>query len=166
MPQQRPPQTAAWIALDRVHSLMSRQIQATMTEHDVTRPQYSVLRLLLEDGQQTANALSSHMGVTPGNLTGVIDRLEAAGLVQRERDPQDRRCITLSLTEAGSGKARSIIPSTRGRVERLFAALNPEELEAFRSSLKKLEAALDTEEVQPQPTPGQTPDLLTGGVAS
>ncbi|WP_407540989.1 MarR family transcriptional regulator [Deinococcus radiomollis] len=163
MSQQRPPQTAAWIALDRVHSLMSRQIQATMTEHDVTRPQYSVLRLLLEEGEQTANALSSHMGVTPGNLTGVIDRLEAAGLVQRERDPQDRRCVTLRLTEAGSEKARSIIPSTRGRVERLFAALNPQELEAFRGSLKKLEAALDTEEVQPvQP---QAADVETAVVS-
>jgi DNA-binding MarR family transcriptional regulator len=88
--------------------------------------------------------------VTPGNLTGVVDRLEAAGLVQRERDPQDRRCMALSLTGAGTDKARSVIPSTRGRVERLFAALDPQELDAFRSSLKKLEAALDAEATGPQ----------------
>ena len=146
MPQSRPPQTAAWIALDRVHSLMSRQIHATMTGHEVTRPQYSVLRLLLEEGRLTANALSGHMGVTPGNLTGVIDRLEAAGLVERQRDPQDRRCVTLSLTAAGEAKARAIVPSTRRLVEGLFAALDAEELAAFGRSLKKLEAALDAEE--------------------
>ncbi|WP_424950910.1 MarR family winged helix-turn-helix transcriptional regulator [Deinococcus sp.] len=151
MSQPRPPQTAAWIALDRVHSLMSRQIQATMTEYDVTRPQYSVLRLLLEEGGQTANALSSHMGVTPGNLTGVIDRLESAGLVQRRRDPQDRRCVTLSLTEAGEAKAREIIPGIRGRVQNLFAALGSEELGAFQDSLKRLEAALDADEPSTQP---------------
>lgn len=149
MPQQRPPQTAAWIALDRVHSLMSRQIQATMTAHDVTRPQYSVLRLLLEEGPQTANALSTQMGVTPGNLTGVVDRLEAAGLVGRQRDPQDRRCIVLSLTEGGERKARAIIPGIRGRVRDLFAALDQGELGAFGASLKKLEAALEgAEELQ------------------
>ena len=148
MPQERSPQTATWIALDRVHSLMSRQIQATMTKHEVTRPQYSVLRLLLEEGQQTANALSAQMGVTPGNLTGVVDRLQSAGLVQRQRDPQDRRCVHVSLTPAGERKARAIIPGIRGRVQSLFAALDSSELDAFWGSLNRLADALDAEEHQ------------------
>lgn len=153
MPQERPPQTKVWIALDRVHSLMSRRIHATMTDHDVTLPQYKVLRLLLEEGQMTANVLSGHMGVTPGNLTGVVDRLESAGLVSRQRDPQDRRCIHVSLTEAGQARAQAIIPSIRGRVQSLFAALDPAAFEAFQHSLNLLEASLDAEDalVEPQP---------------
>ncbi|ULH14460.1 MarR family transcriptional regulator [Deinococcus sp. KNUC1210] len=159
MPQDRPPQTAAWIALDRVHSLMSRQLQNRMTEYDVTRPQYSVLRLLLESGPQTANALSSSMGVTPGNLTGVIDRLEAGGYLARQRDPSDRRCIHLSLTPAGEHKAREIIPGIRGTVAGFFAALDPRQLTDFLSSLQALEAALDTEDGQDTPSRQQTPEV-------
>ncbi|GGR14986.1 MarR family winged helix-turn-helix transcriptional regulator [Deinococcus ruber] len=161
MPQERPPQTAAWIALDRVHSLMSRQLQNTMTDYDVTRPQYSVLRLLLESGPQTANALSSSMGVTPGNLTGVIDRLEAGGYLARQRDPSDRRCIYLSLTPAGEHKAREIIPGIRGTVASFFAALDEAQLAAFLSSLRALEAALDTEESHDTPSKQQTPEVVT-----
>lgn len=146
----RPPQIDAWITLDRVQSLMSRQIQAAMTAHDVTRPQYSVLRLLLEEGGQTANALSTHMGVTPGNLTGVVDRLEAAGLVQRVRDAQDRRCILLSLTDAGEKKARAIIPSIRGLVSGLFAALDAEQLASFQRNLDHLVATLGAGESGPK----------------
>ena len=146
MPQERPPQTAAWIALDRVHSLMSRQLQNKMTDYDVTRPQYSVLRLLLESGPQTANALSSSMGVTPGNLTGVIDRLEAGGYLARQRDATDRRCIVLTLTPAGQNKARAIIPGIRGTVANFFAALNETQLADFLSNLRALEAALDTDD--------------------
>ncbi len=153
MPQEQLPQTKVWIALDRVHSLVSRRIQATMTDHDVTLPQYKVLRLLLEEGQMTANMLSGQMGVTPGNLTGVVDRLEGAGLVQRQRDPQDRRCVHVSLTEAGQHKARAIIPSIRGQVQNLFAALDPAAFEAFQHSLTLLETALDTEDALSQPQP-------------
>ena len=160
MPQERLPQTKVWIALDRVHSLMSRRIHATMTDHDVTLPQYKVLRLLLEEGQMTANVLSGHMGVTPGNLTGVVDRLEGADLVQRQRDAQDRRCIHVSLTEAGQRKARAIIPSIRAQVQNLFAALDPAAFEAFQHSLNLLETSLDTEDALSQPQTG-TPQAAT-----
>lgn len=164
MPKQRSPQAAAWITLDRVQSLMSRQLQATMTEHDITRPQYSVLRLLFEDGPQTANALSVAMGVTPGNLTGVIDRLEAAGLVQRQRDAADRRAVLVSLSESGERKARAAIPSVRGQLKRLFAALDDAELAVFQGSLNRLESALGAEERAEQAA--QTVSAQTGAVAS
>ncbi|WP_425146421.1 MarR family winged helix-turn-helix transcriptional regulator [Deinococcus sp.] len=150
MPQQRPPQTTAYLALDRVYSLMSRQFQNKMAEYDVTRPQYSVLLRLLEDGPQTANALSGSMGVTPGNLTGVIDRLDAAGYLARQRDSSDRRCIDLSLTPAGEAKARELIPGIRGTVAGFFAALDEQQLAAFIASLKALEQTLGATETQMQ----------------
>jgi DNA-binding MarR family transcriptional regulator len=55
---------------------------------------YSVLR---EAGPITAGELSSRVGLTTGAITGVIDRLEQAGLVQRARDPHDRRRVVLRL---------------------------------------------------------------------
>ena len=163
---ERPLPTAAWIALDRVHSLMSRRLQGRMTDYEVTRPQYSVLRLLLEGGPQTANTLSGSMGVTPGNLTGVIDRLEGAGYLARQRDAQDRRCIHLSLTAAGEAKAREIIPGIRGTVAGFFAALDEQQLQTFLGSLNRLEAALDAGQGHEQQTGGQASEQDTEAAAS
>ena len=55
---------------------------------------YSVLR---QTGAITAGELSERVGLTTGAITGVIDRLERAGLVQRVRDAQDRRRVVLEL---------------------------------------------------------------------
>lgn len=55
---------------------------------------YSVLR---QTGPITAGELGERVGLTTGAITGVIDRLERAGLVQRVRDPSDRRRVVLEL---------------------------------------------------------------------
>src|SRR3712207_6714532 len=55
---------------------------------------YSILR---QTGPITAGELAERVGLTTGAITGVIDRLERAGLVQRARDPHDRRRIVLEL---------------------------------------------------------------------
>ncbi|MFC4455886.1 MarR family transcriptional regulator [Deinococcus sonorensis] len=146
----RPPQVQAWITLDRVQSLMSRRIQGRMADFELTRPQYSVLRLLLEQGPLTAQAISAQMGVTPANLTGPIDRLEAAGLLQRQRDDQDRRCVYLSLTQEGRARAEQVVPDLRQLVQQLFRALNPQELDALNHALGRLDQALNAEASEPQ----------------
>lgn len=55
---------------------------------------YSILR---QTGPITAGELGERVGLTTGAITGVIDRLEHAGLVQRARDPRDRRRVVLEL---------------------------------------------------------------------
>ena len=55
---------------------------------------YSILR---QTGPITAGELGERVGLTTGAITGVIDRLEQAGLVERTRDPNDRRRVVLGL---------------------------------------------------------------------
>src|SRR4051794_9372852 len=55
---------------------------------------YSILR---QTGPITAGDLAERVGLTTGAITGVIDRLEQAGLVRRVRDPNDRRRVVLEV---------------------------------------------------------------------
>jgi DNA-binding MarR family transcriptional regulator len=57
---------------------------------------YSIIR---QAGPLTAGELSERVGLTTGAITGVVDRLEAAGLVRRDRDLNDRRRVVLALLD-------------------------------------------------------------------
>lgn len=66
-----------------------------------------VARELADEIAVTAGQLADWIGLTSGAITGVIDRLERAGLVKRERDPADRRKVMVYPT---SGAAKSVPP--------------------------------------------------------
>lgn len=142
-----PPTTRLWITLDRVHNVLGRRIHNKMAQFNLTAPQYGVLRRLGEGGTRTAQALAQDMGVTPGNLTGVVDRLEQCGLVRRDRSDADRRSVLLQLTEAGQALHDRSVPEVRRYVAELFAPLTPEETRFAQTLLERLEAHLQREEV-------------------
>lgn len=65
-----------------------------------------VLTMLVDEPAGTAAAtIARAFGVTSGRLTGTIDRLEAAGLAHRRRNPLDRRSVCVVLTDAGRALA-------------------------------------------------------------
>jgi DNA-binding MarR family transcriptional regulator len=69
-------------------------------EVGITVPQFEALRQL-KSGVQTMGAMADEMHCSRGNMTGVTDRLDRDGLVIRERSKDDRRVVTISLTEKG-----------------------------------------------------------------
>jgi len=73
-----------------------------MREQGLTGPQYNVLRILRGEGKPLPmqEIASRVVQVVPG-ITGLVDRLEAAGLVHRERSTEDRRVIYVNITPAG-----------------------------------------------------------------
>lgn len=148
------PSGQLWQALDRVHALMARQVYGTLADCGLTVPQYRVLRLL--DGAEclSASVLAEALGVTPGNLTGVLDRLEAAGHLSRARDPQDRRTLRVQLTAAGRDHIRRCVPTVRRHIAELFSPLGEAELARTLEVLNRLEAHLTERpltEIQPTP---------------
>lgn len=95
-----------------------------------------VLRLLdLGGGSLSQRDLTELMGVMPGSLSELLGKMEARGLITRIRLEEDRRKVTVSLTEAGKEKA-----AERGRRD-IFATLNDEEKEQLKTLLAKLTAA-------------------------
>lgn len=68
----------------------------------LTRCQFDVIATLGDTDGRTCVQLSAATPVTQGTLTGVPDRLEAKGLIQRPTLRGDRRCITVRLTDKGN----------------------------------------------------------------
>jgi DNA-binding MarR family transcriptional regulator len=67
--------------------------------HGLTGAQAALLRSL--DRPRPMRAVADHLRCDPSNVTGLIDRIEARGLVERTPDPADRRVRLLALTERG-----------------------------------------------------------------
>lgn len=65
--------------------------------------QLDVLRRLYTQGPTPMSQLAETMNCEPSNLTGLVDKLEARGLVERRADPADRRVRLLALTDEGAG---------------------------------------------------------------
>ncbi|MFH1137739.1 MAG: MarR family transcriptional regulator [Pseudomonadota bacterium] len=89
----------------------------------LTAPQHVCLRQLCKDGPLCPSNLARLVFLSQATVTGIIDRLEARGLVQRQRSHPDRRRVTVSLTEAGRDLAETMPPPLHegfaGRLEGL-----------------------------------------------
>jgi DNA-binding MarR family transcriptional regulator len=67
----------------------------------LTHPQYLVMLALWQHGSLSVKDLSGLLLLDPGTLSPLVKRLEAAGLVRRDRDPRDERALAIALTEQG-----------------------------------------------------------------
>jgi DNA-binding MarR family transcriptional regulator len=84
-------------ALRGTGSLMTLITQAAAERIGINGTDLNCLNILSFRGQMTAGELAKATGLTTASITGVVDRLEEAGYVTRERDPHDRRRVVVKL---------------------------------------------------------------------
>ncbi|MFF9194240.1 MarR family winged helix-turn-helix transcriptional regulator [Streptomyces sp. NPDC014779] len=112
----------ATVSLDRLFELaevLGAMMQRGMAEKGLTTARAGVLWALFHGGPVTQRALATQLGVTPRNVTGLLDALQEDGLVVREAHPTDRRATLVSLTDDG----RSVTSALRGGRDDLAAVL-------------------------------------------
>lgn len=110
---------------------------------DLSLARFDLLMQLLREDGQTASTLSRKMLVTAGNLTGLVDRAERDGLLERRPDPQDRRQARIHLTAAGQRLARRAMKRHHDLAEELVAPLDRKDREALRRLLGQLREAIE-----------------------
>ena len=94
-----------WVRLLESHNRMLVEIRRRLAD-DCTMPRFDLLANLEREDGQTLAALSRRMLVTAGNLTGLVDRAERDGVVERRADPSDRRLSRVFLTPKGRRRRR------------------------------------------------------------
>ena len=80
---------------------MTRLYRPLLDAMGLTYPQYLVMLVLWETSPLTVGALGEALDLDSSTLTPLLKRLEAAGFVERHRDPEDERRVIVGLTEAG-----------------------------------------------------------------
>jgi DNA-binding MarR family transcriptional regulator len=107
-----------------------------------TMARFDLLANLEREDGQTLAALSRRMLVTAGNLTGLVDRAERDGVVERRPDPNDRRLSRVFLTSRGRDLVQGVIPVHGQHVSELLSSLDATERRELRRLLGKLRDSL------------------------
>lgn len=107
---------------------------------EITYPQYLVMSVLWERDDQSIGAIAEHLALDSSTITPLVKRMEAAGLLERARNPEDERQVRVRLTDKGRQMqartgclSQALLTSSGWPVERILA-LN-EEIKTLRTAL-------------------------------
>lgn len=134
---------SVWVRLLKAHGLVLREVRRRLPGR-LTLPQFDVLAQIHRRPEgMTAGALTRELLVTPGNVTGIVDRLVRLGLVQRRPVPEDRRAMRVVLTPRGREMMRRAIPRHRRDLESILAPVPPGDLARLRRLLGRFNQSLE-----------------------
>ena len=113
--------------------------------HDLTPTQLTVVKLLDTIGDLSLSALSDRIRANNSTVTGIIDRMERDGLVERMRDLKDRRVWLIRLTDRGRKAARQISGTPWETLKRALTALSGADQARLLEIMGKLADAIQKE---------------------
>lgn len=113
----------------------------------LTLSQFDVIATLGDTQGMTCKQLSEETLVTKGTLTGVLDRLEEKGLIERVFSEEDRRVTMVRLTRQGEKKFKEVFPAHIYYIKPFFErALSPAEMKTLRGLLLRLKESFERDE--------------------
>ncbi len=124
-------------------TLMKREFERVARPHKLTLTQWRVLAQLHREGDLRQTELGSSLNVSPMTISDVAERLELAGLLLRESDPDDSRAKRLALTDAGI----ATVVKMRGIADEVFAraldGIPDADVEALTRALSRITENLE-----------------------
>jgi len=135
-----------WLRLYRAARFVETELRDRLRrEFDLTLPRFDVLAALYRspDGLLMSE-LSRVLMVSNGNVTGIVERLAADGLIQRARRDGDRRTTIVRLTPQGFRYFARVAAAHEAWVDELLGVFDPAEVEQLSGLLKQLKPAHET----------------------
>ena len=117
-----------WFRFMRLHQRMLLQMTARIRAFGLSIPQFDLLSTLTEQEGISQSELAERLYVTKGNVSGLVDRLVQAGLVERRAIAGDRRSYAMHLTPEGRRLAEAGIATQRDFVASTLGKLTPGDL--------------------------------------
>jgi DNA-binding MarR family transcriptional regulator len=128
-----------WVSLYQVYNAIFKVNELALLPRNITLPQLHLLSVLVSaGGVLPSTRIARHMVKEAQTITGLVDRMEAAGWVARQGDPKDRRKTLVSLTNAGIKKFQEAFPVANQVGVEIFAVLTDKELAGLRVAVEKL----------------------------
>ncbi|MFQ5472820.1 MAG: MarR family winged helix-turn-helix transcriptional regulator [Dehalococcoidia bacterium] len=129
-------------------------------EFGLTGPQLSTLREAMTMEQASPGALARALHLSKPTVSGILDRLEKRGFVQRVRDEADRRSVSIKITPAGLQRLADAPPLLQDKFHRELAKLEEWEQTQVLATLQRVATMMDAETIDASPV------LVTGLVDS
>lgn len=124
-----------WSRLTHLHGRLSGAIGRRLREINLSLPQCEVLATLTRHEGVNQQELAEKLHVTKGNISGLIDRMTAAGLVERRVIAGDKRAYAIYLTNEGRKQARRGAAAQMAVVTQTLGRLSPGEIAQMEQSL-------------------------------
>lgn len=127
-----------FIKLMRATESINSRLNAHLAEANLTVSQFGVLEAVHHLGALNQKTLGEKLLKSGGNITLVIDNLEKCNLVERQRDPSDRRAMLIHLTPKGKKFITGFFPKHLDHIRKEFAVLTQKEKKELARITKKL----------------------------
>ena len=127
--------------VSQIKQLQARAFEKMLRDSGVDAfngAQGRILYVLWERGRLTISEIGRLTSLAKTTLTGMLDRMEAAGLVVRTPDPVNRRQIHIELTEQARGYREAYDRVSREMGERFYQGFSDEEIKSFEQQLRRI----------------------------
>lgn len=138
-------------ALRRITRAIDVRSRELMQHHGLTAPQLSALQAIARTQPVNAGALAREMHLGQPTVTGVLNRLERQGLIQRARGQRDRRHVEVRLTELGGEVLRSAPPLLEQNFQRRLKELKEWEQTQILATLQRIADMMDADGLDETP---------------
>jgi DNA-binding MarR family transcriptional regulator len=119
-------------------SLLNRRVGGHVDVKDVD---WSCLEIINRRGPLSPSALARYAGLHPATMTGILDRLERAGWIARERDPADRRAVTVRALPARVAEVFELYSGMNSSMDDICSGYTSAELDLIAGFLRRTTAA-------------------------
>lgn len=122
-------------SLRRISRAIDVRSRRLVREHLLTSPQLVCLRTLAATGPMMPSELARAVSLSQATVTGILDRLAERRLVTRRRNPRDKRCVVVRVTERGTEALEAAPSPLQGGFSERFAALDLSAQQRIASTL-------------------------------
>jgi DNA-binding MarR family transcriptional regulator len=136
--------------LRRVFQVVNEQSKKGEHETGITGPQLWAIKVIAEFEPIKSSDLARKMHLHPATVVGIIDRLEARGLVERRRSTRDRRIVEIALTYNGKQKISQSPEVAQGLLVSGLEELSDKKLKNLSEGLEQLVTILGAQKIPPQ----------------
>jgi DNA-binding MarR family transcriptional regulator len=109
----------------------------------ISMAQLNIMYTLQRNGDMTMSHLADVLGVSLSNATGLVDRMEERGFIERSRVPEDRRVVLVHVTQAGTQLIQESDALSDELMRNVLAHLDPAELPAIAHAVAEVRSALE-----------------------
>jgi MarR family transcriptional regulator, organic hydroperoxide resistance regulator len=130
------PAAEAWALMQRLFAPQRRRFMALAAEYELSPPQLGALKALDPEHPLAMSELAGVLGCDNSNVTGIVDRLEDRGLVERRAAEHDRRVKMLMMTARGA-EIRAQLGARLNEPPEPLARLSLEDQRALRDIMRR-----------------------------